>query len=344
MRKLKVCLYGGTNLDGVDPMFVETLAQTILSRLHAIIVVGGFKQRADKPSARTTDMAALEGARHHAALSGIPVSDCCEAWLPDPRLDGRPDVQGVVRMTAADGPRIRVVEGRTALGRRLAMVADVDVVVTISGKVHTEVVVEQALEIGVPVFPIPSAGGDSKDLLTRYEERIAKRFDTGAVQRCVDELQATYGRSVQAAADAVVALIQQAHVGRCLVLMPFDDEHKARYDQFIGPAIERRMTAVRLDLLPSSSDIVKNFEAEMTRASAVIVDATKSNENVMYEIGYAQALGYDPLLVVRDAERPNTGPMYLRTKNLKVLSDDGEWPALIDAYLLARKTAVRLEK
>jgi hypothetical protein len=36
---------------------------------------------------------------------------------------------------------VRVMTGRTALGRRLAMVAGVDMVVTICGKLHTEVVV-----------------------------------------------------------------------------------------------------------------------------------------------------------------------------------------------------------
>jgi len=37
------------------------------------------------------------------------------------------------------------------------MIAGVDIVVTISSRRHTEVVGEQALELGVPVFPIPNA-------------------------------------------------------------------------------------------------------------------------------------------------------------------------------------------
>jgi hypothetical protein len=61
-------------------------------------------------------------------------------------------------MGPGDGVTVRVVHGRTALGRRLAMVAGVDMVVTISGLRHTEVVVEQALETGVPVLPLPHAG------------------------------------------------------------------------------------------------------------------------------------------------------------------------------------------
>ena len=72
-------------------------------------------------------------------------------------------------MSEADLITVRVMTGRTPLGRRLAMVAGVDVVVTISGRQHTEVVVEQALELGVPVLPIPVAAGDSRDLLVTVE-------------------------------------------------------------------------------------------------------------------------------------------------------------------------------
>ena len=58
--------------------------------------------------------------------------------------------------------------------------------VTISGKQHTEVVVEQALELGVPVLPIPVAGGDSRDLLVEITgERIAASFDPGALDQCL---------------------------------------------------------------------------------------------------------------------------------------------------------------
>ena len=54
----------------------------------------------------------------------------------------------------------QVILGRTPLGRRLAMVAGVAIVITISGKRHTEVVVEQGLDLGVPVLRCPNTGGD----------------------------------------------------------------------------------------------------------------------------------------------------------------------------------------
>lgn len=57
------------------------------------------------------------------------------------------------------------------------MVAGVHMVITILGRTHTEVVVEQALEPGIPTLPIPDAGGDSKDLLKKHNKRIAVSFE-----------------------------------------------------------------------------------------------------------------------------------------------------------------------
>jgi hypothetical protein len=168
MRRVRICIYGGTDLQGTPTGFIAALAYKILDSIPAVIVSGGFRHSNRKPMAISTDVAALRGAQRFAAERRIDLKDCYEAWIPEPGLDSRPDVKGAVRMSEADGIAVRVIKGRTPLGRRLAMVAGVDVVVTISGKQHTEVVVEQALELGVPVLPIPNADGHSEDLLNKY--------------------------------------------------------------------------------------------------------------------------------------------------------------------------------
>ena len=173
MRHLRVCIYGGTNLKGTPPELISTLAYTILSSMEAVIVTGGFKHSNEEPDAISTDVAALKGARRYAEEHGVSLKECYEAWVPDPSLDDRSDVKGAVRLTEKEGITLRVIAGRTPLGRRLAMVAGVDMVITISGRVHTEVVVEQAVELGIPVLPIPVADGDSEKLLKKYHTRIA---------------------------------------------------------------------------------------------------------------------------------------------------------------------------
>jgi hypothetical protein len=224
------------------------------------------------------------------------------------------------------------------------MVAGVDIVITISGRRHTEVVVEQALELGVPVLPIPDAGGDSRNLLFKYRQRIAADFAPGALDQCLAEVSQTIASNPDVAAGAVVRLIGTAKVGRCLVLTPYDDEHDTLYTSTIEPAIARHMIPIRLDRLPMSEAIYTSFADAVQSASAVIADITALNENVMYEIGYSHGRGLTPLIYTRDADRLSRLPVYFRTLNVRLASDATPVPFLIEEYLRSLKTARRLHQ
>lgn len=342
MRRMRICIYGGTDLQGAPPDFISTVAYEILDSMKAVIVTGGFKHSNKKPEATSTDVAALRGAQRFASEHKTDLKNCYEAWIPEPSLDSRPDVKGVVRMSEADGITVRVMKGRTPLGRRLAMVADVDMVVTISGRQHTEVVVEQALDLGLPVLPIPNAGGDSEELLHKYRERIAGCFDPGALDQCLDRISETISSDLKMAARAVVELIRTAKVGRCLVLVPFDAKHNELYASTIEPAIAKYMFPVRLDRLPSSEAIYASFFDAIQSSSAVIADITTLNENVMYEIGYAHGRGLKPMIFTRDETRLAQLPVYFRTLNVHLASDTMPLNSLIEDYLRSLKTTRRL--
>lgn len=339
MRQLRVCIYGGTELQGTPMGFIEWLAYEILASMRAVIVTGGFKHSLMRPDARSTDVAALDGARRFAAEHGADLRDCYEAWTPDPRLDSREDVGGSVRLNEADGITVRVMKGRTPLGRRLAMVAGVDLVVTIAGKRHTEVVVEQAVELGLPVLPIPHADGDSRALLSKHRDRIASGFAPGALDTCLAAVTQSIAADPHTAAQAVVELLRGAKVGRCLVLMPFDEAHDALYAQAIAPAVSRHMLPVRLDHLARSDAIYGTFAEAIRSATAVVVDVTQLNENVMYEIGFAHALGLKPLIFSREPARLAQLPLYLRTLNVRLASAKVPVELLVDEYLQSFKHA-----
>ena len=342
MRRMRVCIYGGTNLQATPTDFISALAYKILGSMSAVIVSGGFRHSNEKPTAISTDVAALQGAQRYAIEHKVELKDCYEAWIPEPGLDDRPDIKGAVRMSEADGIAVRVMTGRTPLGRRLAMVAGVDVVITISGRQHTEVVVEQALELGVPVLPIPNAGGDSGDLLNKYRKRIAASFEPGALDLCLDKVAQAIDSNPDIAAGAVVDLIQTAKVGRCLVLTPYDDEHDSLYASTIEPAVARHMIPIRLDRQPKSEAIYTSFADAIQSSSAVIADITTLNENVMYEIGYSHGRGLIPLIYTRDEERLTRLPVYFRTLNVRLATDTTPVNVLIEEYLLSLKTARRL--
>jgi hypothetical protein len=327
--------------------FISELAYQVLDSMSAVIVCGGFKHSNEKPNAVSTDVAALRGAERYAKehkVNKVNLKNCYEAWIPDPGLDSREDVKGVVRMSEADGITVRVMTGRTPLGRRLAMVGDVDIVVTIYGRQHTEVVVERGLDLGLPVLPIPDAGGDSEELLHKYRPLIAKSFAPGELDRCLSKISEAIKDRPDLAARAVIELIQSAKIGRCLVLLPFDEEHNDLYASTIEPAVTRHMIALRLDRLPSSEAIYTNFADAIQTSSAVIADITILNENVMYEIGYSHGRGLKPLIFTRNEARLTQLPVYFRTLNVRLASDSQPVDTLIEDYLCFVKSARRLNE
>jgi hypothetical protein len=339
MRNVRVCIYGGTDLQGMPIEFISALAYKILDSMPAVIVTGGFLHSNKQPKAVSTDAAALRGARRYAQENDIDLKTCYEAWVPEPILDSRPDVKGAVRMSESDGINLRVMAGRTPLGRRLAMVAGVHVVVTISGKQHTEVVIEQALELGIPTIPIPDAGGDSRELLVKHRDRIAGSFDPGSFDKCLTDVSRAISDDPEVAARSVVDLIRTAKIGKCLVLLPYDDVHNHLYTSLIQPAIARHMIPVRLDRLPTSNPIYTSFTDTIRSSSAVIADITLLNENVMYEVGFAHGLGLTPLIYTRDTARLEHLPVYFRTLNVRLASDETPANSLIDDYLRSLKAA-----
>ena len=344
MRPVRVCIYGGTQLEPAFAAFITTLAYTVLRSMPAVIVTGGFK-RAAKQTGTPTDVAALKGAEQYAREKDVRLEDCFEAWIPDPLLDDRPKLEGVERMNAGDDVTIRVARGLTALGRRLAMVGGVDVVVTIAGAdQHTEVIVEQALELGIPVLPIPDAAGDSERLLATYRARIADAFDPQKLEPCLEAVHRDIADRPDRAAAAVVDLTRTAKIGRCLVLMPFDDEHDRLYSTSIEPAIKPYMMPLRLDRLPASEAIYTSFAQKVRSSAAVIADITTLNENVMYEIGYAHGCGLTPLIYTMNRQRLARLPIYFKTLNVKEAEDPAGVERLIDEYLRSLRDARRIHE
>jgi hypothetical protein len=341
LRNLRVCIYGGTDLQGMPEKFISALAYKILELMPAVIVTGGFLRSNKKPNAVSTDVAALNGARSYAEKHGIDLKNCYEAWIPD--LDDRADVGGAVRMTDND-ITVRVMTGRTSLGRRLAMAAGVHMVITISGRKHTEVVIEQALELGIPTLPIPNAGGDSKDLLERHRERIAASFGPRALDKCLNDVSNAIHHKPEAAASSIVDLIRTAKIGRCLVLFPYDDEHNKLYASVIQPAVATHMMPVRLDRLPTSEVIFTGFADAIRSSSAVIADITRLNENVMYEVGFAHGYGVRPLIYTREASRLERLPVYFRTLNVRIATEETPVKTLIDEYLRSLKSPAASER
>ena len=119
--------------------------------------------------------------------------------------------------------------------------------------------------------------------------------------------------------------------------MPYDRAHDRLYETTVRPAVERHMTAIRLDQNASSASIYTSFASAIEASSALIADVTMLNENVMYEVGYAHGRGLEPLLFTRKQERLADLPIYFETLNIRLASRVTPVERLVEDYLRTMK-------
>jgi hypothetical protein len=342
---LRVCIYGGTNLQKTKAGLITRLACEILQKTDWIIVTGGYllPETWDNNEPRiSTDQAALIGAKE----AGKKLKERFEAWLPASHLD-RTDQGGAVRMSEDEhGVAVVSMEQRSALGRRLAMVRHVDMVITISGKVETNLVLEQALETNTPALPISfvedeRGEDDSKDFWESRKDAVAEWFHlTEEDVNFLDALTAeNVSKNVAGSAERVLEILRKARVGSCLVIMKFDDSGKKLYSDIIKPTVSEFMNPDRLDERPTSGAIRSSFFDAVERSRAIIAEVSSIDTSpaLAYEIGYAHARGIEPLLVAEQI--PKELPVYMRELNVKTYSSNNELKKLIRDFLEKIKNA-----
>lgn len=336
-RKLRICIYGSTDAEPKLEDFVAQLTNTILKELPSVIISGGVKRNLKvKEGKGSVDLAVLKGARKYAEEmkdKGVKLKDCFAAWVPDPSRTTRPHI---VCMSEDDGVTVKVLKQRSDLGRRLRMIRDIDLLVTVRGKTHTETVLEQALETNTPAFPLWFSGGDSKKFWNQYKQEIHSWFPAlsdiiiSKINRF--RLESSCGEHKEII-QLIIGVLASARVSRCLVLLPFDDEHNRLYDEVVKPAIEQLMIAVRLDRQSDSRTINQNFRKALDYCRAVVADITRPNLSVMYEIGYAHAKGISPILFCRRPLSLKKLPVYVAARNVTVIHDSKDFSDHIFSYL-----------
>ncbi len=329
-RKLRVCVYGGTDLTEVEARLVTAVTERVLEDVpHAVIVTGGFVRHVDAPADRcSTDWAALEGCRNFVDRQAGKrhLKQCFEAWLPASAFE-RQEEGGVIRMSPGEHDiAARRMGHRSPLGRRLAMVKDVDLVVTFSGKIHTETVLEQALETNTPALPIPIKHTDKdvdeqpdsvrfwrdrkhtvRDWFAMEDEHVAF-MDTLTLDSVADDIETTAAR--------LTDILKRAKLASCLVLLKYGGQSDELYHRLIAPTVKDVMNPVRLDEFPGSEPILANLHGAVERAHGVIADVTEIEQSLplAYEIGYVHAKGMKPLLFTQNPVAPL--PVYIRDLNV----------------------------
>lgn len=88
----------------------------------------------------------------------------------------------------------------------------------------------------------------------------------------------------------------------CFVLMPFG-EMDPIFDGAISPAISDIGLECRRadDIHASGQALLEKIDRQIREAAIVVADVTGANPNVLYEVGYARALGKHVVLITQDS-------------------------------------------
>jgi hypothetical protein len=296
-------------------------------------VTGGFRHWANEPERGSADWSTAEAAFQRLKAGGVRAEERFETLLPEP------DSEKIVRFRVG---KVRTLYNRTRQARRFALVNSVDVLVTVEGDENTREMIDLALALEKPTLPLPFTGEISRE---RWQA------NRGWIQECfaLDEATAESLERVllsdlsEDRLSELVGTIATLILGRltrkCFIIMPFSSAYLPLYEKSILPAIsDEGFTPIRADRLNLVGDAVGTLRRAITNcdcALAVITpqfrdDVLKNdgryNPNVMYELGFAHALGKPVILLceyLRDGELPEL-PFDLRTEYMVGYGQDRE--------------------
>jgi hypothetical protein len=205
------------------------------------------------------------------------------------------------------------------------MTASADAVVCIQGGPGTAEQATLAMALGRPCLPLPFTGGRASRIWKRREDRVAikQRFaiTDETARRWATTFQAGGGMSALAA--EVADLVVDTAALPCFVSMPYTGERTNRvYDDVVEPAIRHAgMQAVVSRESRTPGLITDEMLADIAKATVLCAflsddrytyrhaaphgdgESTGSvNPNVMYEAGYARALGKPTVLLADEVE------------------------------------------
>lgn len=115
---------------------------------------------------------------------------------------------------------------------------------------------------------------------------------------------------------------------RAMVITPFDARGQRVFDTVVRTLNELDVEVFRLDRFPAGSNISSAVAKAIESADFIVVDVTRQNPSVMYELGYAHGLRKPTILLLsQDTEAPMpselSGNLYLvyNPNNLGMLRD-----------------------
>jgi hypothetical protein len=196
---------------------------------------------------------------------------------------------------------LRQARGKTRDARRFSFVRSLDALLAVSGRGGTAQELALALELDIPVLPVPLFGGSAAEVWHAYKDDLVPRLrlDGQTVQRWEEEAPSAHEKLQELAVEMVGALISSLE-RRCFVIMPFAQDFAALYDFVIEPVIRKAGDRpIRLDRAAVPGDVGGQLIDGIRRCDYVIAVLDGLRPNVLYELGLAHGRGKPTVLINR---------------------------------------------
>jgi len=175
-----------------------------------------------------------------------------------------------------------------------------DALIVVGGGPGTHRVTHLSRFVGRPILPITAFAGAAKEAFKTELERFDKVYK-GRVSR--DDyviLDSAMPDDFDSLARSVVALASRIVSGnKVFVVMTFRDESTDTYETIKRACEAFGLEPDRTDKDPTTNRIYQRIVGGIERAAFVIADVSLESLNVYYELGYAEALGKDMIVVAK---------------------------------------------
>ena len=184
-----------------------------------------------------------------------------------------------------------------------------DALIAMGGGPSTHRVIHLSRLAGKPILPIAVFGGASQEAFKTEWGRFDPIY-SGRVKKDDYAILNTPGGAIEGTlafdefARRVVSLASNVVLGNdVFVVMTFREESDDTYHTIERVCQSYGLRPDRTDQDPTTERIYKRIVTGIQRAALVVADVTLGSVNVYYELGFAEALGKDLIVVAKEGTK-----------------------------------------
>ena len=288
----------------------EALGERLGAYPTALIIHSGLKRRLGATQeTNAADWHFVEGAKRTVKE---PMRQRVETFIADsPEASPWTAVLGFDNATSSFDANAEVfiegsvqqVHARTREVRRFRFVSSLDAMIALGGGYGTRQQLTLAAAIEIPILPIPCFKGSAGQFWSEHRVDLMSRLkiDDGMAREW--ENPPISQEQVAQFADDMVCRLMHCLPRRAFIIMPFAPEFDTLFDLVIEPAVTGRGDEIyRLDRMHRPGGVIDQIEGGIRSADYCIVVLDGMRPNVLYEMGFAHALGKPLVLMMQHEE------------------------------------------